>query len=185
MYLPWLFNKAKEFQRVGGLLTGGQESQMRPQHVKKQRQADVTPECHELLFRATSIKLAQRRIRSLKMHAENKLGRHRDQLVLDLDPVEFWSEEVVDLIGQITFSIGQLRIMQNVLLAILAKLSKLREVPSSLADAIKRGMRGFQPSIARAVVEYWDAGGSTVKNYRDLDQHFLAIARHSASLLDW
>lgn len=94
--------------------------------------------------------------------------------------MEFWSEEVVDLIGQITFSIGQLRIMQNVLLAILARLSELRGGPASLADAIKKGLKGFQSSIARAVVEYWNSGGSTVKNYRDLDQHFLAIARQSA-----
>jgi hypothetical protein len=171
MYIPWLFEH-HHFKRFGSLL-----GKARPQ--------PTPPEVHEFLFRASSVRLAERRIEELKRHAEHKFRRHRRQLRLDRDPVEFWSEEVVDVAGQLTFAVGQLRIMQNLLVAILARLQALTDVPSSLSDLIKAGPEtyGFKAELAAALKDYWHAGGSTLKHYRDLDDHFFAIARHSVMRL--
>jgi len=167
MYHPWLFNERNEFQRLAGVLAG-------PGGV------DVHSETEEFLLRATGVRLAQDRIADLKLETERKFRRHRGQLRLDRDPVQCWSPAIVDLIGQITFSVGQLRRMQDLQVSILARIQGLKGVPQSLKDAVRDLERyGFNPAVARTLVAYWSSGGAALKGYRDIDTHFFAIASHA------
>ena len=82
--------------------------------------------------------------------------------------------------------------MQDLFLLLVSKEEKTNlAVARSLNDAMKVKQNshkiekyGFNSEIVEIFKNYWDKSGSILKDYRDLDQHYLSIIKHTILQVD-
>jgi hypothetical protein len=126
------------------------------------------------LSRATAGLIHVRRLRELRARCLEEFHQRRDDLTLTSGHLSFWSPTVAELAGEVSPALGSLRMMQNMILPMVARVSSPRvSVPSSMASAIKKlSSYGLPRRIEVLTQEYWQRGGRELKDFRDMDQHF-------------
>lgn len=167
MYIASLFNKAGLFQYFGDW--------RRKSATEDQYSVD------ELFFRATSAYLSLSRMRTLTSICIRQYQKQKLELNPNDQRIVFWSPTLVEFLNEFSPFLSTLRIIQNQILPITARTMKLRkQIPMSLADAIKRlDSYGFGDEITQSIRQYWLANGATVRDYRNIDQHYYPIVQHS------
>lgn len=95
------------------------------------------------------------------------------------DKILFHAPGMFDLLSTFSTVLLSVRLCQNSLLDILSQ--KMRKsLPSSMSDYVKQPHKHKLPERAAALIQaYWIATGHSVKEYRDVDQHFGLVARHA------
>ncbi len=86
----------------------------------------------------------------------------------------FQSPSLFNLFSEISVSLSQMRIIQNILLEIVGKKLK-RSFPSSMSDYATKSKNRTkcetEDAIYNLIAGYWGNNGLRVKQYRDVDQH--------------
>ena len=164
-YIADLFNDQKLFQRIGAWINKRSGNKL----------------LIEFLFRASGAYLSLLRMRSLSAMCINQYLVHKHQLKILDEKIVFWSPTLIELLNQFSPYLSSLRIMQDLILPLYLKESGARiSSPASLADAVdKLEKYRLDSSIKDLIKEYWKKVGKRVKQYRDIDQHYGNIVKHS------
>jgi hypothetical protein len=167
MYIARVLNSANLFQYLGGWKVEGDNPE--------------NPGLDEFFFRATAAYLSLIRMRLLIAVCLEEYRKHKKSLNLKSDRIVFWSPTFVQLLNEFSPFLSALMIMQNLLLPLVGRALNVRkDIPLSFREAIKKlRVCGFNDEISRIAMEYWSSGGSEIRNYRDIDQHYHAIVQHS------
>lgn len=188
MYLPELFNKNNLFQNFGGWLQSVYEVATSELNEKLVVNIEsVTQEFMKkiqshriLLFNATSVILHIQQMKILENKCIQEFHKVKNQLKLDENRLIFWSPSLIDLFSKFSPILSIIRIMQNLSLKLISKKMKI-SLPASMNNLIKNGREKYElpVNIWRIVKRYWSKSGKLVKDYRDIDQHHLALITHS------
>jgi hypothetical protein len=171
VYLASLLNDQNLFQRLNGWVALADGSAQQLRQAKAQ----------DLYFRATSVLIAMDRIAELDQACVREFAQFESETDVKDDRIVFWSPPLVALLNEVPSALSSLRIMQNSVLPVFATGHGRRiTVPSRLSDAIKRlHTLGLSAQFKARVLQYWQAHGKDLKQYRDLDQHFAVVVRHT------
>lgn len=188
MYLPELFNKNNIFQNFGGWLQSVYEvaiSEFKGKPVinidLQKREFMRKIQSHRiLLFHATSTIRHIQQMKILEKKCIQEFHTVKNQLSLEENRLIFWSPSLIDLFSKFSPILSLIRIMQNLSLKLISKKLKI-SLPTSMNDLIKKGREKYQlpVNIWRIIRRYWTKSGKFVKNYRDVDQHHIALITHS------
>lgn len=134
----------------------------------------------EFLFRASSAVLALEEINCHERVCLENFRQIKSQLTLKRPRIFLWSPQLFQLFQQFTPFLSCMRFLQNMLLRMVARRLELKtSVPKSLSAAIPRiRSYGFPEKICALVEEYWSRSGESLKDYRDLDQHYFTLCNH-------
>jgi hypothetical protein len=151
----------------------------------KQCRDDERAGIDEFLFRATSAVLALDEMHFHERCCLEDFRRHKPRLTLKRPRLVLWSPQLFQLFHHFSPFLSSLRFLQNMLLRMVARRLQLKtSVPKSLREAIpKIRSYGFPEEICKLMQDYWDTGGSRLKDYRDLDQHYFTLCKHV--VLQW
>jgi hypothetical protein len=165
LFIPELLNKNGLFKYLSGL----------------PRQKDQRDDIADYLFRATSSIIQLARLEQIHQLCLSEYELFKSDLDVKRNRIVFGSESLFSLINEVPPTLTTLRIMQNMLLPICARVLDLKSsVPSSLNDTVKNINRIEFPSIVKEITqEYWHSDGKNLKDYRDLDQHNHVIIKHT------
>lgn len=162
MYIPEILNAKALFQRVGGW-----------------KEKNPLPELNELLYRATSASIHEERLNFLNRKCIEEFKWFEEQLTLD-DKLVFSSSTLVELFHEISPFFSTLIRIQNMILPLVGKHLGKTALPSSLSDVMKKLHKfGFPGKIPDLTAEYWRKWGETIKDYRDVDQHFDVLIKQT------
>lgn len=135
----------------------------------------------QFLFRATSAYLSLTRMQILSSLCIDQYRKRKTSLNVKDERIVFWSPSLVELLNEFSPFLSTLRIMQNQILPLTARVMKPKKgMPMSLADAIPKLDRlGLTSDVTRALRQYWLTNGAIVRGYRNVDQHYYSIVQHS------
>jgi len=171
MYLASLFNDRGLFQYLNGWVS----------QVEGEARAHREAKVEEVYFRATSVLIALDRMEHMDEACVREFEAFESECEIKDDRIVFWSPRLVGMLNELPATLSALRIMQNALLpTFTAGRRNAASVPSSLHDAIKKAHQIALPDEMKSrVLDYWHRGGNRLKDYRDVDQHFGAVVRHT------
>lgn len=130
----------------------------------------------DFLFRASCALVNLNRIEELTKACLKDLKAFEPQLSITRDRIVLGSYSVVALVSEIPPLLSTLRMMQNMILSMAARVLGISDVAQSLNDVVKKLRRSRLPdSVKQATLRYWDDHGLRLKEYRDLDQHHYVI----------
>ncbi len=193
MYIPELFNRDKLFQNYGGWLKWVYEDATSSMVGKKA--VNIELEIKEfnrkiqyhrlLLYHATSAILHIKQMKILEKRCIREFHKIKNQLQVEENRLLYWSPSLIDLFTKFSPILSLIRIMQNISLKLISKKLKI-SLPNSMNDLIQKEREKFEleVNIWRIIKRYWTKSGKSVKVYRDLDQHHLALITHSFLELD-
>jgi hypothetical protein len=117
----------------------------------------------------------------LSERAVQEYRQRKDGLTLRSARIAYWSPTAVQFISEVPAFLSSVRVMQNQMLGMIGqKLGSAGKLPSSINDFARLPAKYRLPREHRElIVKYWNDGGTLVKHYRDLDQHFTVIAQHT------
>ncbi|PKN95249.1 MAG: hypothetical protein CVU44_00795 [Chloroflexi bacterium HGW-Chloroflexi-6] len=129
-----------------------------------------------LLSRGTSAVVSILRIEQAQNNCIREFELFDDQLV-DLESrIVFNSQSLVELQNEISPLLSCLRILQDSTISLIGKTLKT-SLPSSIDDTIKKIDKFKLPNeIKNILLKYWNSGGSKIRDYRILDQHYTSIS---------
>jgi len=171
MHLTRIFNEYGLFRHMSGWKNKYSEDGNTNVHLIK-----------EFLFRASSAYLSINRMNVLSINCVNQYKRQKFRLKLNNERILFWSPTVIEILSEISPFLSTLRILQNDFFKLAARECNPNVgVPKSLNDAMKKGLTtyGFSDKLAKLFINYWDETGKQIKNYRDMDQHYYSMIKHS------
>ena len=163
MYLPELLNSEGLFQRVYSWKTD----------------SSCPDEFSALLYRASSCLIHIRRLTELNHRCVTEFGLFEDQLALGEDRIVYQSPSLLAALNEISPLLSSLRIMQDMLLPLIGRTNG-RSMPASINDGMKTlHMLGLSNEIRGILLRYWQASGSSLRDYRVLDQHHASLVAHT------
>jgi len=171
MHLTRIFNEYGLFRHMSGW-----------KHKYAEERNTNTHLINEFLFRASSAYLNIDRMNKLSVECVFQYRRQKFRLKLNNQRVLFWSPTVIEILSEMSPFLSTLRILQNKFLKLVAEESNPGiGVPKSLSDAMKKGLDtyGFTEELSKLFLNYWDKSGEQIKNYRDMDQHYYSMIKHS------
>jgi hypothetical protein len=171
MHLTRIFNEYGLFRHMSGW-----------KHKYAEERNTNTHLINEFLFRASSAYLNIDRMNKLSVECVFQYRRQKFRLKLNNQRVLFWSPTVIEILSEMSPFLSTLRILQNKFLKLVAEESNSGiGVPKSLSDAMKKGLDtyGFTEELSKLFLNYWDKSGEQIKNYRDMDQHYYSMIKHS------
>lgn len=131
-----------------------------------------------LLNRATSAVIGILRLEELQKQCVHEFSQFEDQLVDCDERIVFNSRSMVALQNEISPLLSALRIMQDSVNGLVRKKTRL-EIPRSISDTMKNlDKYGLPADLRTAYLDYWDKGGSDLREYRILDQHYAGLVEH-------
>lgn len=119
---------------------------------------------------------------TLNIECINQYKKQKFRLKLNNARLLFWSPTVIEILSEISPFLSTMRILQNDFFRLTAKECNPNvSIPKSLNDAIKKGLTtyGFSEELSKKFISYWDETGKQIKNYRDMDQHYYSMIKHS------
>ena len=167
MYIATMLNQNNLFQHFGGW-------------VSKPRNNEGN-ELQVFLFRATQCVISLLRLEYLKGICISQYQKQEQNLNIKTEKIVFWSPTFVEFLNEFSPFLSSLRIMQNLIIPIIGKSYGLKNsLPSSMNDAMKKIYTyGFDKFICDTLTEYWDSNGKDIRDYRDIDQHYHVLIKHS------
>jgi hypothetical protein len=171
MYLATEFNKAGLFKRAGAW------AEAVPIDPSGRR-----PTVALLLHRASAAYLHLERINILHDLCRKQFEHLRDRLTLGTDRISFWSPAFAELLFELSPFFGAMVVLQNSLLDVIGdRIGRRGTLPSSLRNFIERSAHypWFDSKVLALLRFYWDQGGETLRQYRDIDQHFYVFTQHA------
>lgn len=128
-----------------------------------------------LLSRGTSAVVSILRIEQAQSNCVREFELFDDQLTDLEERIVFNSRSLIELQNEISPMLSCLRILQDSIVVLLGKTLKT-SLPSSIDDTIKKINKLKLPDeIKTLLLNYWSSGGSKIRDYRILDQHFTSI----------
>lgn len=132
----------------------------------------------ELLARATSAVVGLLRIEELQRQCFWEFDLFAEQLPDIESRIVFNSSSVVALQNEISPILSALRMMQDHFNGIASRLFDAG-LPRSINDTIKKlDARALPDPVKKLYRDYWDGGGSRIRDYRVLDQHYGTVSDH-------
>ncbi|QQR75037.1 MAG: hypothetical protein IPJ17_05500 [Holophagales bacterium] len=171
MYIAQHFNQARLFQRVAAW-DGSQKIDVRGHQ----------PPTALLLHRASAAFLFLERMAILANACRAQFERFRSRLALATARISFWSPALAELLFELSPFLTTMVVLQNSLLAAAAsQIGRPGTVPASLNEFLKKRSHytWFDGAVATLLQGYWDDGGRTLRDFRDVDQHFYVLTQHS------
>jgi hypothetical protein len=159
MYLSDLLNSRGFFQRCASWMQA----------------AEFADDITALLNRATSATVSILRIEELQRRIAQEFEQFDDQLDECEERIVFNSATMIALQNEISPLLSSLRIMQDLIHGLVRRQTG-SSLPRSISDTIKRLDSYDLPDELKDLYRrYWDNGGSRVREYRVLDQHYASI----------
>jgi len=170
------FNERGLFQYLNGWVRQADGEAM----LRRQSKAE------EVYFRATSALLAIDWMTQLSDACVREFSDFESEADVKDPGIVFWSPLVVLFLNELPGALGALRIMQDTVLPTFAAGRDVGvSVPLSLHSAIGRLHKIALPAqLKNCVHVYWSSHGKRLREYRDLDQHYSSVVRHSFLMLD-
>ena len=162
MYLPNILNSRGFFQRCATWIDD----------------RDYSEDLTDLLSRATSAIISTHRIQELRARCVREFELFDDQIGDCRDQIVFNSSSLVELKNEISPLLSSLRIMQDLTNGLVRRKTKAG-IPRSISDTCKKLNKYPLPEeLKRIYASYWSCGGSQIREYRVLDQHYIGITDH-------
>ena len=168
MFDSSLFNEYHLFQKFGGLY---------------QKLSRLGPDIDDFLYCANSAIL---RILAVKKYSFNCVREFRERekylTVINTSEVNFFSSTLVQLLNEIPIFFSDMKKLQDRLLNLInIELSLKLKPPKSLHRAINKTLEKFNipDEICELIYNYWNKTGKSVKDYRDIDQHWHQVVSKS------
>lgn len=162
MYLADLLNSRGFFQRTSTWM----------------EQEGMADDISFLLSRATSAVVSILRMERAQYNCVREFELFDDQLDGIEDRIVFNSISLVELQNEFSPLLSSLRILQDSTIGLIGKTLKV-SLPSSIAKTIKNIEKYNLPTeIKTLLVNYWASGGSKLRDYRILDQHYTGLIDH-------
>lgn len=162
MYLANLLNSRGFFQRTSSWMEA----------------EGISDDISFLLNRATSAVVNIHRMEQAQNNCFREFQLFDDQLVDIEDKIVFNSHSLVELQNEISPLLSSIRILQDLTIGLIGKTLKV-SLPSSINKTIKNIKKHNLPNeIENLLVQYWDTGGSKIRDYRILDQHYSGLVDH-------
>jgi len=135
----------------------------------------------EFLFHATILIMGIYKIRALNDVCLQQMQTAKKDLTLKDDKVFIWSPPMVELLTLIPPSLSSLVIMQNKIFPLLQPVVGFKQSPpSSFRDAVKSiHIYNLSKSVMQKTLSYWQNGGLTIRQYRDIAEHHYYLLAHS------
>jgi hypothetical protein len=145
----------------------------------KKAEPDVGEYLTGLLFHATSCVLRINRMSQLNETCVREFDLFEDQLRLNNDLIVYQSANFITLLDEVSPFFSGLRIIQDMVPTAIGKTLGV-SVPKSMSDLCSKLKPYKLPIEIKALLqEYWDSSGSSVRDYRILDQHHAVLVAHS------
>lgn len=131
----------------------------------------------DLFFRITSLHICYCNFLFIQKKCIEEYEQYEGQLNIEGEDIGYWSEILIDYLGQVNPFFSNLRIIQNLILPIFSTQIELKcSIPSSMSNVIKKiESYGFNEKVISLVLNYWEKSGKRSKDFRDVDQHHHAL----------
>ncbi len=132
----------------------------------------------DVLFRINSSFLTLDRLKMLNKKCVEQYEAYEQDLQRNSDIITFWSPTVFEYYMSFSNLYTCLICAQDRIPELLIRIEGYKGNPhSSLADAVKKlnNYTSVPKNILDLILEYWESGGKSLRDFRNLDQHFVSI----------
>lgn len=136
---------------------------------------------NDILHRATSVGLSRLRLDAIQHGLKDRAAAYLAETPVNEDKMAFSSPIVPQFVSEVTASLAALKTIQNAAIPLAhAACGRGRRPPSSLTQASAHlSDYGFPDGFAQAASHYWTTWGKRLQEYRDLDQHYMALIKQT------
>jgi len=167
MFDSFLFNQYYLFQKFSGLC----------------KKLNFVSQVDELLYCLNSAILRLIAIKEYNFECVKEyLEREKFLTVINTPRIAFFSSNLVRLLNEIPIFFSDMKKAQDIFLSVLALELDLKEKPpKNMNKAIKNTLEKYKiPSeISSLIYNYWEQSGKSIKDYRDMDQHWHQIVQRT------
>jgi hypothetical protein len=132
----------------------------------------------EFGYRAASVLLGIERMKHHGYQCELIVSNYQERLEIK-GGITLWTPSLFHYVHELSPAIVNLLRIQKQSLIMIAQWLGVRNVPTEHKRVRQFVIDKFPASISSLILEYYDLFGDSLRGYRNLDQHFYSIARHS------